>query len=63
MASRLAGKEIPKMEDNETTIEDLRTRLNTTIAFLESFVESDFTEAATAEARWRGPDRPPSVSV
>jgi hypothetical protein len=52
MASRLAGKEIPKMEDNETTIEDLRTRLNTTIAFLESFVKSDFTNAATAEARF-----------
>lgn len=52
MASRLTGKENPKMEDTESTIEELRTRLNNTIAYLETFEESDFAEAATKEARF-----------
>lgn len=52
MASRLTGKENPKMEDNEATLADLRTRLLTTIAYLESFTEQDFANAATQEARF-----------
>ena len=52
MASRLAGKEAPKYEDNETTLADLRARLEKTISYLETFSEDDFENAATAEARF-----------
>ena len=52
MASRLAGKEAPKYEDNETTLAELRARLEKTISYLETFVETDFQNAATAEARF-----------
>jgi hypothetical protein len=52
MASRLTGKENPKMEDTETTITELQTRLTNTIAYLESFKEADFAQAAQAEARF-----------
>jgi uncharacterized protein len=36
-ASRLAGKEIPKYEDNESTFPELMARLDKTIALLETF--------------------------
>ena len=52
MASRLTGKENPKMEDTESTIEELRTRLNNTITYLEAFTEADFEHADIAEARF-----------
>lgn len=52
MVSRLTGKENPKMEDTETTLADLRARLNNTIAYLETFTEADFENAATQEARF-----------
>ena len=52
MASRLAGKEAPKYEDNETTLAELRARLAKTISYLETFSEGDFENAATAEARF-----------
>ena len=35
--ARLAGVELPKYEDNEQTIEDLKARIGKTIAFVESF--------------------------
>ena len=35
--ARLAGVEVPKYEDNEQTIEDLKARISRTIAFIESF--------------------------
>jgi hypothetical protein len=35
-SARLAGVEPPKFEDNETTIEQLKTRVDKTIAFLET---------------------------
>jgi hypothetical protein len=52
MASRLTEKENPKYEDNESTLDELKTRLQKTIDFLETFSESDFANAATAEARF-----------
>lgn len=52
MASRLARKDIPKYEDTETTLESLRDRLEKTIAYLATFSESDFADAATAEAHF-----------
>ena len=46
-AARLAGVEIPKFEDNETTIEELLARIAKTIAFLDGFKaeQIDGTEA------------------
>ncbi len=52
MVSRLTGKENPKYEDNETTLDELITRLQKTITFLETFSEADFADSATAEARF-----------
>ncbi len=52
IASRLAHQEAPKMEDTETTLEELVTRLTRTIVYLETFTEADFVDAATAEARF-----------
>ena len=39
-SSRLAGQEPPRMEDNESTIEELRTRVARTIAHLKSIPAS-----------------------
>jgi uncharacterized protein len=52
MASRMARKEAPKYEDTEVTLDDLRTRLTKTIAYLRTFTEDDFRDAANAEARF-----------
>jgi uncharacterized protein len=52
MASRLARQEAPKYEDTETTLDQLRDRLQKTIDYLATFTEDDFAEAATAEARF-----------
>ena len=46
--SRLAGREPPKYEDNETTIAQLKDRIARTIEFLRGFSESDL---AGAESR------------
>lgn len=50
-ASRLAGREIPKYEDNEATFPELVARLDKTIALLESFKpeEIDGSEGKTIE--------------
>ena len=44
-AARLSGKENPKMEDIEATFAELQTRIDKTIAFLETFKEEDFKDA------------------
>ena len=41
-AANLSGKEAPKFEDNETTIEELRGRIRRCITFLDSFSQKDF---------------------
>jgi hypothetical protein len=45
-AGNLGGKEIPKYEDNEKTIEELRARVRKCISFLESFSASDFEKVS-----------------
>ena len=40
-AARLAGIEPPKMEDNETTVEDLKKRIERTIDFLKTLRPED----------------------
>jgi uncharacterized protein len=42
-AARLAGVEIPKYEDNETTFADLKARIAKTIAFLQTFKPEQFS--------------------
>jgi uncharacterized protein len=45
-ASRLAGIEPPKFEDNETTIAELRARIDKTIAYLETLDPKQYEGAA-----------------
>jgi hypothetical protein len=47
-AANLSGKEAPKFEDDETTIEELRARIRRCISFLDTFTEKDF-EKVTAK--------------
>lgn len=42
--ARITEKTAPKHEDNEKTIEELKTRLQSTITYLESLTEEDFKD-------------------
>jgi hypothetical protein len=56
-ASRIAGKEAPSHADSEQTIEELRARVRSVIAYLDTFTEKDFEGAATrsvTQPRWEG---------
>lgn len=46
-AARLAGVEIPKMPDEEKTFEDLFSRIDKTVAFLDSLAPEAFAEAGS----------------
>ncbi|WP_020167354.1 MULTISPECIES: DUF1993 domain-containing protein [Methylotenera] len=46
-AARLAGIEIPKYEDDETTFEQLQARIAKTLTFLESIKSEQLTDAET----------------
>jgi len=48
-AARLSGTEAPKFEDNEKTFAELLTRIDKTIAFVQSVPESSFKDAATRQ--------------
>jgi len=57
--ARLTGKtdSAPKHADDETTLTDLQQRISDTVAYLASFTEADFSEAATqkiTQPRWEG---------
>lgn len=59
-AARLAGIEPPKMEDNETTVEDLKKRIERTIDFLKTLRPEDICPESISRAlnflrRWRSP--------
>ena len=49
VSARLAGVEVPKMEDNEQTFADLQVRITTVLAFMESLDAALFADAATRE--------------
>jgi hypothetical protein len=49
VAARLAGVEVPKMEDNEQTFAELQARIDTVLAFLASLDATQFADAATRE--------------
>ena len=56
-ASRLSGKEAPAQPDTEQTLDELRARVRSTIAYLDGFSEADFRDAATrviTQPRWEG---------
>ena len=56
-AARLAGKTAPSHADTETTIDQLRARLSSTITYLDTFTAADFAQAATrviTQPRWEG---------
>ena len=49
VSARLAGVEVPKMEDNEQTFADLQVRITTVLAFMEGLDAAKFADAATRE--------------
>ena len=49
VSARLAGVEVPKLADDETSFADLQTRLDTVLAFMDSLDVALFDEAATRE--------------
>ncbi len=56
-ASRLTGKDAPKNDDDEKTIAELRARVASAIAYLDTLTEKDFEGAATrtiTTPRWEG---------
>lgn len=56
-AARIAGKEAPKHEDNEKTIDELHARVKSVLAYLDGFTAKDFEGAATrviTQPRWEG---------
>jgi len=48
-AGRLAGTQAPAFADDETTFEDLYSRIDRTVAFLASFDEASFADAESRE--------------
>jgi hypothetical protein len=57
VAARLVGKGAPSHPDTEQTLDELRARIGTVIAYLEGFSESDFAAAANrviTQPRWEG---------
>jgi hypothetical protein len=49
VAARLAGVDVPKVEDKETSFADLQARITTVLAFMDSLNPSQFADAATRE--------------
>jgi hypothetical protein len=49
LAARLSQTENPKYEDNESTFEELQTRISKTIKFMKSVPEASFEGAETRE--------------
>jgi hypothetical protein len=56
-ASRLSGKEAPKHADDEKSLDDLRARVKSTVAYLDTFTAADFEAGPTrsiTQPRWEG---------
>jgi hypothetical protein len=47
--ARLAGKEVPKYEDNEASIADLKARIAKTLAYVEGFKPADLDGAESRD--------------
>lgn len=46
LAARLAGRDAPTHADDETTLAELRSRIEEVMAYLDTFTEADFVDAA-----------------
>ena len=56
-AARLTGKDAPKHDDTEKTLEELKARIADVIAYLQTYKESDFADAAGRKVLlpwWKG---------
>src|SRR4051812_39654139 len=56
-ASRITGKDAPKQEDNEKTLDDLRARVQSVIKYLDGYAAKDFEKSDThvvTTPRWEG---------
>lgn len=56
-AARLTGKEAPAHPDEESTLPELKSRIDSVISYLHSFSASDFAEAKSkhiSQPRWEG---------
>ncbi len=49
VAARLAGVEVPKLEDGEKTFAELQARIDTVLTFMGTLTEAQFADAATRE--------------
>ena len=49
VSARLAGVEVPKLEDNEQTFADLQARITAVLAFIDGLDAAKFDQAATRE--------------
>jgi len=57
VAARGTGKDAPAHEDKETTVEELKARIKSVVAYLDGFKEADFTGMDTRTLslpRWEG---------
>jgi uncharacterized protein len=57
VVARLTGKPAPSHPDSEQTLDELRARVRTVLAWLDTAGEADFAEAATrvvTHPRWEG---------
>ncbi len=56
-ASRVTGKDAPSHADDEQTLEALRARVQSVIAYLDTYTEADFADIAArtvTQPRWEG---------
>ncbi len=56
-AARLAGVEVPKWDDTETTLDELQARIAKALAFLASFTPQQYEGAATRIIEIKTPSR------
>ena len=57
VAARLSGKTAPAHADTEQTLDELRARVQSVVAYLDTFTAADFEAAATrviTQPRWEG---------
>ena len=57
MISLVTGKDAPKQADDESTFDELRTRVRDVLAYLEGFSASDFDDVGSkiiTQPRWQG---------
>ena len=53
--ARLAGQEVPRWEDTESTLPELKARLRKTLDFLAGFTPAQFEQAATRAIELKTP--------